>query len=97
MERLQTAVAHPGGATTRGASRIAGQSEGDAVAKLKIVDIVGSSTDTFTDAMRNAVHEAQQSGQKIESIEVGPPWHIVINDAGKIEFRTTVRVMFATP
>ena len=67
------------------------------MAKLKIVDIVGSSTDTFTDAMRNAVREAQESGQKIESIEVGPPWHIVINDAGKIEFRTTVRVMFAMP
>ena len=63
--------------------------------KLEVIDIVGVSTDTFTDAIRNAVKQAQDKAGKIESIQVGPPWEIVIMDDKELEFRTTVRITYS--
>jgi flavin-binding protein dodecin len=63
--------------------------------KFEVVDIVGVSTDTFTDAIRNAVKQAQAKAGRIESIQVGPPWDIVITEDKELEFRTTVRITYS--
>jgi flavin-binding protein dodecin len=65
--------------------------------KFEVIDIVGVSTDTFTDAIRNAVKQGQERTGKIESIQVGPPWEIVVTDDDELEFRTTVRITYSHP
>jgi flavin-binding protein dodecin len=63
---------------------------------LKARDFVGVSRQTFSDAMRNAVEQAQESVGSIQAIEVAPPWHLVLTDQKEIEFRTTVRILYSS-
>ena len=58
------------------------------------MDIVGVSTRTFTDSYRDAVKQAQARCSKIESIQVAPPFEVVITDDNTLEFRSTVRIIY---
>jgi hypothetical protein len=64
------------------------------VPKLEVIDIVGVSTRTFTDAYRNAVEQVRGRATSIESIHIAPPFEVVIRDDNELEFRTVVRIIY---
>jgi len=61
---------------------------------IKVKDIVAVSRDTFSGAIKSAVEEAQRTLGHLEGVEISPPWNVVLTKDGKVEFRTTVRVLY---
>jgi flavin-binding protein dodecin len=62
--------------------------------KIKVQDIVAVSRETFSQAIKTAVEEAQRTLGHLESVEIAPPWNVALTNDGKVEFRTTVRVLY---
>lgn len=64
------------------------------MSKIAVKDIVATSTESFSHAMKVCVENAKKTYGRLESIEVAPPWSVVLNDEGEVEFRTTVRILY---
>jgi len=61
---------------------------------IKAKNFVGVSRKTFSDTYRDAIDQAMTSVGKIEGVEIGPPFYVLIAEDGEIEFRSTVRVLY---
>ena len=64
------------------------------MATIKARNFVGVSRTTFSDTYRNAIEQAKASVGNLESVEVGPPFYVLIDKDGEIEFRSTLRVLY---
>jgi len=64
------------------------------MATIKAKDFVGVSKKTFSDTYRDAIEQARTSVGNLESVEVSPPFYVLITEDGEIEFRSTVRVLY---
>lgn len=62
---------------------------------IKVKDFVGVSNSTFSDAIKVALKEATETVEKIESVEVVPPWIVQMTNPPDAEFRITVRIFYS--
>jgi hypothetical protein len=65
----------------------------DAMTAVKIVTVLGTSTESWDDAAREAVAQASETIRDIHGIEVTDMTADVV-DGGVTEFKTTVQVAF---
>ncbi|WP_262175905.1 dodecin family protein [Haloarcula laminariae] len=60
---------------------------------VKIVKILGTSTESWEDAAREAVAEADETIEDIHGVEV-ESWTASVDDGGITEYKATVEVAF---
>jgi flavin-binding protein dodecin len=77
---------------TDGNSQVTG---GDEMHNFKTMEIVAVSRESFSAGIKRAVQEAQRTlGDRLESVEIGPPWNIVLTKDKSVEFRNTLRLIY---
>jgi flavin-binding protein dodecin len=59
----------------------------------KVIEVVGVSTDSVQQAVRNAVNKARQTIRNIDWFEVGPI-RGAVSETGTLEFQVEVRIGF---
>jgi flavin-binding protein dodecin len=59
----------------------------------KVIEVVGVSTDSVQQAVRNAVNKARQTIRNIDWFEVGPI-RGAVSKTGTLEFQVEVRIGF---
>lgn len=65
------------------------------MSKTKSKDVVGVYRVTFSDTYRDAIEHARRSGDVIASVEVAPPFQVVLTKDGEVEFRSRVRILYS--
>ena len=62
---------------------------------IKAMEIVAVSRESFSAGIKRAVEEALRTlGDRLESVEISPPWNIVLTEDRKVEFRNTLRLIY---
>lgn len=63
--------------------------------ELKTKEVVAVSRESFSAGIRIAVEAAWHDlGDRLESVEIAPPWNVILTKDGEVEFRNTVRLIF---
>ncbi|MEM5584757.1 MULTISPECIES: dodecin domain-containing protein [unclassified Roseibium] len=63
--------------------------------EFEVMDVVAVSRESFSAGIRRAVEEALSTlGDRLESVEIDPPWNVALTSDGQVEFRNTVRLIY---
>ena len=60
----------------------------------KIIEVVGSSTESWEDAVRSAVSEASRSLRGVRGVDV-QDWTASVEDGEIVEYKANVKIAFA--